>query len=186
MHRELADSAARGRPRLAHPEWVELAALVLDASGASHAPVLLARRVMQRLELGATAEQAVAALVGEVGLLRRAALRPDAFAEERVLQLAAHLGTPDQARGLYVLSMAADAPDVVERARTDSLLELIEAALAHPELTSRSASNTIEQRRNAAARFTEDPRVKQRLATAPRAYVLAETSEALALSGGVV
>ncbi len=180
VHRELAGRVARRLPPLAHPEWVELAALVLDASGGSEPPVLLARRVMQRLDLGAAPEQAVAALVGDVGLLRRAALRPDALAEETVLQLAAHLGTPEQARGLAVLTLAAEEPDALERARIDALLELIEAALAHPELTSRSASNTVEQRRNAAARLTDDPKVKQRLAIAPRAYVLAQTPEALA------
>ena len=173
-------TAPRGSPPLAHPEWVELAALVLDASGGSHPPVLLARRVMQRLDLGAAPGQAVAALVGDVGLLQARALRPDALAEETVLQLAAHLGTPEQARGLAVLTLAAEEPDGVERARIDALLELIEAALAHPELTSRSASNTVEQRRNEAARLAADPRVKQRLAVAPRAYVLAQTPEALA------
>ena len=180
VHRELAGRVAHRLPPLAHPEWVELAALVLDASGGSQPPVLLARRVMQRLDLGAAPEEAVAALVGDVGLLRRAALRPDALAEETVLQLAAHLGTPEQARGLAVLTLAAEEPDALERARIDALLELIEAALAHPELTSRSASNTVEQRRNAAARLTDDPKVKQRLAIAPRAYVLAQTPEALA------
>ena len=81
---------------------------------------------------------------------------------------------------MLVLTLAAEEPDAVERARIDALLELIEAALAHPELTSRSASNTVEQRRNAAARLADDPRVKQRLAIAPRAYVLAQTPEALA------
>ncbi len=117
VHRELADRVARRLPPLAHPEWVELAALVLDASGGSQPPVLLARRVMQRLDLGAAPEQAVAALVGDAGLLRRAALRPDALAEETVLQLAAHLGTPEQARGLAVLTVAAEEPDA-RRART--------------------------------------------------------------------
>ena len=76
--------------------------------------------------------------------------------------------------------MATEAPNAVERARIDALLALIEAALAHPELTSRSASNTVEQRRNEAARLAADPKVKQRLAIAPRAYVLAQTPEALA------
>ena len=65
VHRELRDvGASAGRPALAHPEWVELAALVLDAAADGEPPVLLARRVMQRLDLGAAAEQAVAALVG--------------------------------------------------------------------------------------------------------------------------
>ena len=180
VHRELEVWQSERRPAVDHPEWVELAAVVVDASGGSEPPVLLARRVMQRLDLGASAEQAVAGLVADVGLLRRAALRPDALAEETVLQLAAHLGSLEQARRQDLLTLAADDLDSVERARLAALQDLVEAALAHPELTSRSATNTIEQRRNAAARLTDDPDVKARLAIAPRAYVLSQTPEALA------
>jgi Kef-type K+ transport system membrane component KefB len=180
VHRELEVWQSERRPPVDHPEWVELAAVVVDASGASDPPVLLARRVMQRLDLGATAEQAVAGLVADVGLLRRAALRPDALAEETVLQLAAHLGSLEQARRQDLLALAAEDLDAVERARLDALRELVEAALAHPELTSRSATNTIEQRRNAAGRQADDVAVKARLAIAPRAYVLSQTPEALA------
>ena len=105
VHRELADRVARGRPPLAHPEWVELAALVLDASGGSDPPVLLARRVMQRLDLGATARTSGGRSRGRRRPPEaRLSLRPDALAEETVLQLAAHLGTPEQARGLAVLT----------------------------------------------------------------------------------
>jgi UTP:GlnB (protein PII) uridylyltransferase len=142
--------------------------------------VLLARRVVQRLDLGASAEQAVAALVADVALLRAAAHRPGSLAEENVLQLAAHLGSSEQARALYVLTLASEDLDQRERSRLDTLLELVEAALAHPELTSRAASNTIEQRRNAAARLSDDPAVIARLAIAPRGYVLSQTPEALA------
>ena len=177
VHREL--DALHGRFTIEHPARLELAALIVDASGDDEPPVLLARRVVQRLDLGAAAEQAVAALVADVALLRAAAHRPGSLAEENVLQLAAHLGSSEQARALYVLTLAEDL-DQRERSRLDTLLELVEAALAHPELTSRAASNTIEQRRNAASRLSDDPAVVARLAIAPRAYVLSQTPEALA------
>jgi Na+:H+ antiporter len=180
VHRELQAWATSGQPSLAHPEWVELAALVLDAAGGSDPPVLLARRVMQRLDLGAAPEQAVAALVADIGLLRPAALRSDGLAQEAVLQLAAHLGSLEQARALYILTLASEDLGTVERTRVDTLLGLVEAALAHPELTSRAATNTIEQRRNAASRLTNDRAAAARLETAPRAYVLSQTPEALA------
>ena len=180
LHRELEAWAVRGSRALAHPEWAELAALVIDAGGGDEPPVLLARRVMQRLDLGAAAEQGVVALVTDVGLLRRAALRPDALAEETVLQLAAHIGEPEQARALALLTLAAEDLDAVDRTRVLALFDLIEAALAHPELTSRSATNTIEQRRNAAVRVAGSPAVAARIALAPRAYVLSQAPEALA------
>ncbi|HTN79661.1 MAG TPA: cation:proton antiporter [Acidimicrobiales bacterium] len=180
VHRELEARAVRGDPRLPHPEWVDLAALVLDAGGGDEPPILLARRVMQRLDLGATAEQAVVALVTDSGLLRRAAHRPDALAEETVLQIAAHIGGSEQAQALYVLTLAAEDLDPVDRARVTALFDLIEAALAHPELTSRSATNTIEQRRNAAVRLAASPAVAARISIAPRAYVLSQAPEALA------
>ena len=98
-----------------------------------------------------------------------------------MLQLAAHLGSPEQARALYVLTFACGGSRTRSSARGSTrLLELVEAALAHPELTSRAATNTIEQRRNAAARLTDDRAVAARLAIAPRAYVLSQTPEALA------
>jgi Kef-type K+ transport system membrane component KefB len=178
VHREL--DALHGRLTIEHPARLELAALIVDASGDDEPPVLLARRVVQRLDLGASAEQAVAALVADVALLRAAAHRPGSLAEENVLQLAAHLGSSEQARALYVLTLASEDLDQRERSRLDTLLELVEAALAHPELTSRAASNTIEQRRNAAARLSDDPAVVARLAIAPRAYVLSQTPDALA------
>jgi [protein-PII] uridylyltransferase len=135
---------------------------------------------MRRLDLGAAAEQAVVALVTDVGLLRRAALRPDALAEETVLQLAAHIGSPEQARALFLLTMAAEDLEPFDRRRVTAMFELVESALGHPELTSRSATNTIEQRRNAAVRVASSPAITARIATAPRAYVLSQAPEALA------
>jgi UTP:GlnB (protein PII) uridylyltransferase len=91
-----------------------------------------------------------------------------------VLQLAAHLGTRQQARALYLLSATAEELDSTDRARLDTLYELVAAALAHPELVGREATNTIEQRRAEAIRVVgADHDARERLEVAPRAYLLA-------------
>ncbi len=130
VHRQL--ESARDRPRVEHPERVELAALILDAGGDDDPPVLLARRVVQRLDLGAAAEQAVAGLVADVSLLRASTHRPDSLTEENVLQLAAHLGSIEQARALHTLTLASEDLDQRERARLDTLVELVEADARAP------------------------------------------------------
>jgi Kef-type K+ transport system membrane component KefB len=159
---------------LEHPERLLLAAVVLDATdGGPDPPVVVARRIVQRLDLGAAAEQAVAGLVDDAGLLPAAARRIDAFAEEPVLQLASHLGSAERARAQYLLGLASTDGDGVPRERLSVLHELLQAALAHPELTGRAAANTVEQRRAQAERLATDPAVRERIAAAPRAYVLA-------------
>ncbi|HYX43824.1 MAG TPA: cation:proton antiporter, partial [Acidimicrobiales bacterium] len=160
-------------PQLEHPERLLLAAVVLDATdGGLDPPVVVARRIVQRLDLGAATEQAVAGLVEDAELLPAAARRLDAVAEEPVLALATHLGSPERARAQYLLTVASRDGDAVERERLATLHELLQSALSHPELTGRAASNAIEQRRARAARLTADPAVAERIAAAPRAYVL--------------
>jgi len=56
------------RSQLAHPERLLMAALILDATDDQPEAVPVARRIVQRLDLGAGAEQAVAGLVADVGL----------------------------------------------------------------------------------------------------------------------
>ncbi len=86
-----------------------LAALVLDACGDESAgAVVVARRTVQRLDLGAEVEQSVAALVGDIDLMRAAVRRHDALSEESVLQIAVHLGSIEQADALYLLSQAVE------------------------------------------------------------------------------
>jgi Kef-type K+ transport system membrane component KefB len=163
-----------------HPEWVLLAALVLEAADGDR-PVVMARKLVQRLDLGAAAEQAVARLVADANLLTGAARRLDGLTEESVLQLAAHLGTREQAWALYLLSAAAQELDGTDRARLDTLYELVAAALAHPELVGREATNTVEQRRAEAMRLVGTDRdARERLQAAPRAYLLATAPAALA------
>jgi predicted amino acid-binding ACT domain protein len=172
---------ADGRYQTAeHPEWVLLAALVLEAADGDR-PVVMARKLVQRLDLGAAAEQAVARLVADADLLTGAARRLDGLTEESVLQLAAHLGTRQQAWALYLLSATAEELDSTDRARLDTLDELVAAALAHPELVGREATNTIEQRRAEAIRLVGANRdAHQRLDVAPRAYLLATAPADLA------
>ncbi|MEP7054001.1 MAG: cation:proton antiporter, partial [Actinomycetota bacterium] len=67
---------------LQHPDWLLLAALVIDAAGQGAPAVIVARRLTQRLGLGAAAEQHVAALVADEELLVAAAARLAGLAEE--------------------------------------------------------------------------------------------------------
>jgi Kef-type K+ transport system membrane component KefB/predicted amino acid-binding ACT domain protein len=159
---------------LDHPERLRLAALVLDATEEDpSSPVVVARRTMQRLDLGAAAEQAVANLVADAGLFLAAARRIDGLAEEPVLQLAAHLGSAEQARALELLTIAGGLDDN-DRQRLATLHRLVQQALAHPELVGRTASNTVEQRRAEASRLVgTHTDARERLQHAPRAYLLA-------------
>src|SRR5260370_12533890 len=62
------ERAAAENARLQHPEWLLLAALILDTAGEDAEPVDLARRLAGRLDLGAAAEQEIALLVGDSSL----------------------------------------------------------------------------------------------------------------------
>lgn len=168
------------RRALRHPEWLLLAALVLDATDGEAGAVAVARRLVQRLDLGAAAEQAVAGMVEDAGLLPAAARRFDGMGEEQVLQLAVHLRSSEQVQALLLLALASADLEPWEEGRLRELHELIRAALDHPELTGRDAANVVEQRRSAAARLTDDAAVQARVRVAPRAYVLSTAPPDLA------
>ncbi len=174
--RELAGDEAEtgGRAKLEHPEWVLLAALILDCAGEDDPPVPLARRLVQRLDLGAAAEQEIALLVGDSGLLRAAARRVDGLDQDSVLQLATHIDTAERARALYLLSLAIGDLDVPTRRRLDDLVDRILAALEDPELTGREARNLVERRRAEAARLASDARTVERIEHAPPGYLLTQ------------
>lgn len=162
------------RRSLPHPERLLMAALVLDATDDGNGSgIVVARRIVQRLDLGAGAEQAVANLVADAALLPAAARRGSSFSEEAVLQLAVHIRSVEQAQALLLLSLAGDDLVPWEQERQRALHALLVTALAHPELTGRDAANAVEQRRAAAARLSDDPAVQDRIRTGPRAYVLA-------------
>ncbi len=161
---------------------VLLAALVLDACGESSSrAIVVGRRTVQRLDLGAAVEQRVAGLVGDADLLTAAARRWDALNEESVQQIAVHLESEQQARALYLLSRAEPGAASAEDAeRLRALYELVADALAQPELVGREASNEIERRRAEAKRLVVRESVRERIATAPRGFVLLQQPADLA------
>lgn len=165
---------------------VLLAALALDACDEDSAQaVVVARRTVQRLDLGARVEQAVAVLVNDIDLMRAAARRPDALTEESVLQIAVHLDSIEQADALYLLSSAIDDSSGLESEQLRALHEFVRSALTHPELVGREAGNEVEMRRVEAARFVTARATRERIRTAPRAYVLAHTPQELARQAGL-
>jgi Kef-type K+ transport system membrane component KefB len=169
------ERAAAEYTRLQHPEWLLLAALILDTAGEDAEPVDLARRLAGRLDLGAAAEQEIALLVGDSSLLRAAAQRVDSFDEERVFALATHLDRPERARALYLLTLALGGLERWDRSRLDELHDLVLAALEQPDLTGLDARNLVERRRAEAKRLSgDDPAVAERIARAPRTYLLAQ------------
>lgn len=187
---ELVARDARARAaheHLSHPERLLLAALVLDAAGDGEDAVPLARRLVQRLDLGAAVEQEVAALVGNAALLRAAAGRIDGLTEESVLQLAAHLERTELAWGLYLVALALGDLDTAGRHRLDELTDLVVATLEQPTLTGRDARNLVERRRSEAIRLArDDEHVIDRIMHAPRAYVLTQDAPDIARHAALV
>ena len=152
-------------PKLEHPEWLLLAALILDTAGEDTSPVQLARRIAQRFDLGAAAEQEIALLVGDSGLYRAAARKLDALEEERVYPIAAHLEVPERARALYLLTLGLDDLAPPERERLDELHRLVMDLLDQPAVTGLDTRNLVERRRAEAIRIVGDAR--QRRGTDP-------------------
>jgi Kef-type K+ transport system membrane component KefB/predicted amino acid-binding ACT domain protein len=173
--------AAVEHERLQHPEWLLLAALILDTAGDDSSPVELARRIAHRLDLGATAEQQIALLVGDSNLMRAAAQRVDGLQEERVVPIAIHLETAERARALYLLSLAVDELTHAERVRLDELFHLVIDLLDQPDVTGLAARNLVERRRAEAVRLAgADPNVIDRIQRAPRAYLLNQEAKDIA------
>jgi [protein-PII] uridylyltransferase len=158
-----------------------LAALILDTAGEDASPVDLARRLAKRLDVGAAAEQEIALLVGDSSLLRAAAQRVDGLDEERVFALATHLDRPERARALYLLTLALGGLEPWDRARLDELHDLVLAVLEQPDLTGLEARNLVERRRAEAMRAADSNHaVAQRIAAAPRTYLLTQDAADIA------
>ena len=176
---DTAGGSAHGA--LAHPEWLLLGALILDTAGEEGAPIDVARRLVQRLDLGAVAEEEVALLVGDSDLLRAAARRPDGLDEDSVFAVAAHLDRPERAGALYVLTVAKDDLGATERGRLDELLVRVLALLDQPDAAGLDARNLVARRRAEAVRRAGDDRqLIERIEHAPRSYLLTHHVEAIA------
>jgi Kef-type K+ transport system membrane component KefB len=166
---------------LAHPEWLLLGAFLVDATGGNGSGVTVARRIVQRLDLGAAAEQEVALLVAHPGLLAEVAARPDGLSEESVLRLAAHVDVPERARALHLMSQACDGADPWRSGRAAALHELVQRALADANLSGRQSRNLAARRAGEAVRWAgEGTPAAERIAVGPRPWLLAHPPADLA------
>ncbi|HEX5095475.1 MAG TPA: cation:proton antiporter [Acidimicrobiia bacterium] len=172
---------AAERAKLQFPERLLLAAVLVDALEGRDGIVPLTRRVVGRLGLGAAAEQEIALLVGDVHLLWDMALRVDSLQEENVLQLAAHLDSPETARAAYLLALAVQRRDSWEQDRLETLYDYLQRVLADPELGGLEARNLVSRQRAEAARLLNGNALAiERIEHAPRSYLLAQTPSAMA------
>jgi Kef-type K+ transport system membrane component KefB len=165
--------AADAFKALENPERLMLAALVIAAADEHGNPVLLGRQLSERLQLGRAAEDDVALLVADRGLMRGMAGRIDGLDEEPVVQLAAHLANPENARALYVLSLALGPLASWERQLLDELLSRVLQVQATPQLAGSQATTLVERRREDALRIVGDASdVGDWVRNAPRSYLL--------------
>jgi Kef-type K+ transport system membrane component KefB len=189
--RDLVASDARAAEQhaaLAHPEWLLLAALILDTAGEESLPVDVARRLAHRLDLGAAAEQELALLVGDSGLLRAAARKVDGLDEERVFPVVIHLEREERARALYLLTLALGELSPWDRERLEELFTLVLRLLQQPEVSGLEARNLVERRRAESERYVEArlasassvKRAVERVKHAQRSYLLAEHASDIA------
>jgi len=176
------DPLALEMRKLEHPDHLLLAAFLVEALEEVPDPTATARATLTRLALADTDRQTVLRLVADRDLLWSASHQPGALTEEPVLQLAAHLDSPEVARQLYLLSaLRAEGRERWEVQRLRALYDLVQAVLADDELTGMQARSLADQRRHAAVALLDGrPGAMQRLATAPRAYVLRTAPDALA------
>jgi Kef-type K+ transport system membrane component KefB len=188
-------AAAAAWLALERPAPLLLAALVRAVTRGGVRPreaAAAARRTARRLGLGAADEEALAALVGGEADLAEAAVHTDLLDEEQVLDLAARLGDPPQARMAYLLAVAEqdDGTDFQgwRRGQLDELLVRVLAAMDEPGLTDRAAENLLNRRRAevrrllgaSAGRVADDW-----LAAAPRRYLLAHPAATIAAHLGM-
>lgn len=166
------DPAAGVWSRSKDHDLVRVAALAQDTL---HGPSAPEDAVTLAVAAGLSSDQAheIAALMRDRALLPATSERHDATGEETVLDLAAHLASPERADRLYLLAAASLRDHPHRRARLDTLFGLLRSVLSHPELVGREAIDVVEQRRaSAAAALTSMPEAAAHLAEAPRAYLL--------------
>ena len=133
-----------------------------------------ANLILLRLDLEPEDAELVRDVIRDRDLLWSAAHQPGALTEERVLELAAHLDTPERARTQYLLSaLRNEGRERWEMQRLRALYELVQATLADDAPGRRRGPVLAERRQAEAADLSAgQPGALERLASAPRAYVL--------------
>ena len=167
--------AADVHSRLRGGDRLVLAALVNDLAG-EHPPVQLVASLADRFGLDPAAHEELLALTSDHGVLRGVAGRADGLTEESALALASHLVSAERVRSRYLLDVAIGPLDPVARARLDSLLTRVLAAL--DGIGSADEPDAFTHRRAEAVRLAgEDEQAVDRIQHAPRPYLLTELPE---------
>lgn len=176
------DPLAREIEQLQHVDRLLLAAFLVEALEDQRNPLSDAQRVLVRLAVSEADRAAVLALVADRDLLWSASRQPGAMSETPVLQLAAHLDTPEQARALYALSqLRSEGRERWEVQRLRALHDLVQAVLSDDRLSGVEARSLADQHRQSAARLLSGSAgALARLDVAPQAYVLRTSAEVLA------
>lgn len=160
---------------LAGREEVLLAAFLLEAA----VDAGVARRSLARMGFPRRVAEHVLDLLGQTGVMARAASRAEALDEESVVALAGRLGTPERARALHVLDSARDDLRGGDRRRLDELLELVLAV--HEDGGLLAAYRRLAELREEARQLLGEASPAARwLDRAPRVYATRHTAEDLA------
>jgi UTP:GlnB (protein PII) uridylyltransferase len=170
-------SAASEFHRLGRSDLLLLATVAVDAAPGRREAIKLGRRLSQRLGLGAAAEQQVALVCGDPGLLGAALSRPDVLDESTVLQLAAHTAKPDVARSLYLSSLARNDLETWQRYRLDELHRMIQSLLGNEEQA--SSLGVVERKRQAALDRCEDRSLSSWISAASPVHLLSARTDEL-------
>ena len=182
LRAELERAPHAVRDRITHPEWLLLAALVLDITdGDESVSVPAAHELAARLGLGSEAEEEVQLLVGESGLLFGSSRRVDTFEEHTIAQVASHLRRRERAAALFVLTASSYDLDTLDRQRLEQQWSLLDRLLAEFEETAPNLGDVLQTRAAEARRLLADNRLAvRRIDTGPRAWLLSASAPTLA------
>ncbi|MFN2389201.1 MAG: cation:proton antiporter [Actinomycetota bacterium] len=166
-------------------ERLLLAVVALDAGVDEREAVKLGRRLASRFSLGARAEQEVALVCGSAQLLLAALARPDALEETSVLEMAAHLGRPEVARDLYLISVGSAVMEPWQRARLDELHRLVQTVLQAGG-ADRASLSVIDRKRRSAAAACGSEALAEWIVAAPPSHVVVASDPDLVRHAGLL
>lgn len=151
-----------------------LAALLLDLGDLVGDTAETAPSVLGQLSVSPAIERETAALVRDSGLLAASLYDPHALDQTLIDQIAEHIGSVDRLDALYVLSVARSATEPMTRAALNERRNRIEAVFADA-----GSPGLCDTKRAAAIALAVETAVAERIAHAPRSYVLAQEPEEL-------
>lgn len=175
------DPVAVVAQQLLHPDRLILALLLMDATDGSANTIDQARAFVDDIGLEPEAADEVVALVREEELLWAASMRAAAFAPEYVVELAAHLESPERARAIFVATMLHNGDaERWQLGRVKELYALVTDVLARDASLTGGASEVIAQHRAEAIALAGDDEATRRISAAPRSYLLRQPAAAIA------